>query len=469
MVFHTAEQEDAAPLPVLDPRWETPEDVRAMQSALVRPIMALCAARHRWYRRLFAERGIDPGAIRSLADLDRLPTTSKATFIENPEAFRLEPDPEAPQEYVLADVTYTAGTTSGVPTPIYQTAYDLRGVLFAQLRMAAIRGLVRGDRVVNLYPFAPYPHGGWLRPTQAAATLGAPVVAATGGAGRGRFPITRRLGEVAELTVETNPTVVWGVPSYVERVLHEIIEAGGRLPALRMLAVSGEPCPAGRRAKLIDLAESAGAGEPFVSDSLGASELQFSLVECPGGGGFHHPAPELAHIEVVDEDGRSVPDGDPGRLAYTHLDRRGTVLIRFLVGDRAVLDRSACPECGWLGGRVVRHLGREGNLIKVRGALINIDAVHAAVAALEDVLDHRLEVETREGADALIATLAVAADADRATAREEVVDRVRAATGVRPEVEFAGLDEIWTPDERMKPARFIDRRDHAGRDRSSAK
>jgi phenylacetate-coenzyme A ligase PaaK-like adenylate-forming protein len=460
MAFHRAEHETGMDTAVsMEPTWASPDDVERMQSALLQRMIRDCAVRHPWYSRLFDEHGIDPADVESVADLPALPLTSKSTFMENASAFRLEPDGGSPEDHIPADVTYTAGTSTGVPTPIYQTAYDLRGILFAQLRMAALRGLRRGDRVVNLYPLAPYPHGGWIRPTQAAATLGAPVVAATGGSDSGRFPIMRRMREVAELVVDTDPMVVWGIPSYVDRVLRHIGEQGGSVPSLRMIAVSGEPCTDARRASLIALAQVAGAADPFVSDSLGASELQFSLVECEGGRGFHNPAPELAHIEVVDDSGRPVPDGQPGRLAYTHLDRKGTVLLRFLVGDRAVLDRSACPSCGWIGGRLVSHLGREGNLIKVRGALINIDAAHAAVAESAGVVDHRIDIDTEDGMDAMTATIALAPGVDEDAAAASVVEAVRRATGVRPEVVLTGMEQIWSPDQRMKPARFVDHRE----------
>lgn len=421
-------------------------------------MVGICAERHPWYSRTFEDLTLSPGEIASLRDLDALPPTSKQTFVDNAEAFRLQPDPRSPTDGILADVTYTAGTTTGVPTPIYQTAYDLRGILFAQLRMADLRGLRRGDRVVNLYPLAPFPHGGWIRPTQAAATLGAPVVAATGGSAEGRFPVTRRFDDVVELVREVDPTVVWGVPSYVDRVIRHLVQRGGRLPSLRMMAVSGEPCDDRRRASLIELARRGGAEEPFVSDSLGASELQFSFVECPGGGGFHNPAPELGYVEVIDEHDRAVPDGQPGRLAYTHLDRRGTVLLRFLVGDRAVLDRSPCPHCGWKGGRIVEHLGREGGFVKIRGNLVNIEAVHTAIGHTEGIADHRVEVVARDGLDAMIVTVAPEPADEVRDVHSAVVDAVRRATGVRPDVVTAELEDIWSPDERMKPVRFIDHR-----------
>jgi phenylacetate-coenzyme A ligase PaaK-like adenylate-forming protein len=166
----------------------------------------------------------------------------------------------------------------------------------------------------------------------------------------------------------------------------------------------------------------------------------------------------LAHIDVVDDSGTPVPDGQPGRLTYTHLDRTGTVLLRFLVGDRAVLDRSPCPNCGWAGGRVVEHLGRDGNLRKIRGALVNIDAVHRAIEASGGVASHRLEVDVVDGVDSLKAYVATSAPVDEPAVVASVVEAVRRATGVRPLVILSTLDEIWSPDERMKPSRFIDHR-----------
>ena len=451
----------------LEPQWRSADDIEQMQLELLQSMIDACALRHPWYSKVFAECGIRGADLERLEDLERVPLTTKQTFIDNADQFRLEADPARSEDYVLADVTYTAGTSTGMPTPIFQTSYDLRAVLFAQRRMMTIRGVTRRDRVMNLYPLAPFPHGGWIRPTQAAASLGAPVVAATGGSRHHRFPVTRTMSEIIDLVVDTNPTIVWGVPSYVERVLSHVVEGKRSLPALRMIAVSGEPCSEARRNSMIELARKAGARSPLVSDSLGASELQFSLVECPGGRGFHHPAPELAHVDVVDDAGSSVADGTPGRLVYTHLDRTGTVLLRFLVGDRAVLDRSPCPTCGWAGGRVTEHLGREGNLRKIRGALVNIDAVHHAIESSEGVVGHRLELTLESGMDRLQAFVATDSASDDAAVVASVVDSVRRATGVRLEVTIAAREEIWSPDEELKPARFRDIRAREADGRSS--
>ena len=66
-----------------------------------------------------------------------------------------------------------------------------------------------------------------------------------------------------------------------------------------------------------------------------------------------------------------LPDGERGALAVTHLNRRGTVLVRFLVGDIVAVERGACPHCGRFGDRIVGPVVRTRDLVKVKGMLIN--------------------------------------------------------------------------------------------------
>src|SRR4030067_762472 len=78
----------------------------------------------------------------------------------------------------------------------------------------------------------------------------------------------------------------------------------------------------------------------------GASEIG-ALAQCREGADWHNPLPETLYNEVVVPDtGEPLPDGERGPLAITHLDRRGTILVRYLVGDRVSLTHEPCPHCG---------------------------------------------------------------------------------------------------------------------------
>ena len=70
----------------------------------------------------------------------------KQDYIADPEAFRLRPDDLpadfATEERVLWDVAYTTGTTSGKPSPFYNTAHDAYAIWDQARRCNEAEGLV---------------------------------------------------------------------------------------------------------------------------------------------------------------------------------------------------------------------------------------------------------------------------------------------------------------------------------------
>ena len=108
--------------------------------------------------------------------MQKLPVTTKQDYLSNPEAFRLTPLPEfLPQERNLWDVTYTTGTTTGIPAPLFNTTYDYLACLEQFKRFASIVGMTEQDTVVNLYPLTPFPHLVYRLP-YAVMAIGAAVI-----------------------------------------------------------------------------------------------------------------------------------------------------------------------------------------------------------------------------------------------------------------------------------------------------
>ena len=58
------------------------------------------------------------------------------------------------------------------------------------------------------------------------------------------------------------------------------------------------------------------------------------LTECSEGRGGH-PNPELAIVEILDENGMPVADGEIGEVAVTTLGVEGMPLLRYKTGDLA--------------------------------------------------------------------------------------------------------------------------------------
>ena len=101
--------------------WADPKNVRLFQERILRQNLSRIANQHPVYSRIIRENNLDITSISTFNDLNRIfPITTKESFLSNPTDFVLNPDSQNPKDYLVWDVTYTAGT-SGQPAPVYQT------------------------------------------------------------------------------------------------------------------------------------------------------------------------------------------------------------------------------------------------------------------------------------------------------------------------------------------------------------
>jgi phenylacetate-CoA ligase len=167
---------------------------------------------------------------------------------------------------------------------------------------------------------------------------------------------------------------------------------------------------------------------------------------------------------VDPETGRPVPAGERGHLAITHLDRRGTVLLRYMVGDIVSIARDACPHCGRGGERLVGPVVRTKDLLKVKGMLINPAALLERLQAMVGVEEFQVVVDRADPADVfsmdeLVVRIAPRAGAPQDTVAQEVAAATQATVGVRPRVVLEGRQAIYDG-QQAKAVRFVDRRTH---------
>jgi len=171
--------------------------------------------------------------------------------------------------------------------------------------------------------------------------------------------------------------------------------------------------------------------------------------------------PEQFCFEIVDPETHApVPDGTPGLILLTHLHRRGTVLVRYAIGDITVRDRSPCPGCGRLTDRFVAMPYRADDLVKLKGMLVNPALAVAAVEGDADVVDFQLLAEKADPTAALsmdVLRLRVAARSGAAAdLGTRLAERVKRAVGVTPAVELVDAAALQTS--AWKAKRFVDLR-----------
>ncbi len=435
---------------------DLPQDwprIRAARQAALAETLDLAATRHPLTRRKLAEAGLQRSDLVTPEDLHRLPVTTKAELMAAPQDARLDLEgADVPEEARIPwDTMYTTGSTSR-PTPFVSTTSDFWDILFLQRRMLRIRGVTEQDRIANLFPLTTHPHGAFIRVLHAAAALHIPVVSALPGNPGPGFAVGQELDGVVDTLVRTRPTILWGVPSYMRRVIARAVQRGLALPELRLVFVTGEAVSGAARADLVARLAEVGALEADVSVSYGMTEIQGGLVECAPGSGLHNPHPEAIAIDVVHPDTHApLPDGEEGLILVSHMRRRGTLLLRYAVGDLGVRSTEPCPHCGGVTERILGTPRRADDLAKLRGMLVNPALAIAAVEAVRGVRDFAFEV-SREGPlgmDAFL--LRIVADPG---IEDALAAAVKQAIGVTPRVERVA--EL--PAAGWKAKRWVDQR-----------
>lgn len=449
-------------------------DIDSVRDRRLRRTLDAVATAHPFYRKRFRDLGISPSDIGSVEALAALPTTTKNDYIADPNAFRLlSADlPEADysvEERVLWDIAYTTGTTSGRPSPFYNTTHDAYAILDQARRCNEAEGLRAGDRVANLYPMAGFPTGAFLSVVRSTMIAGYPVVHGLTGSANSEFKVRNSLVEALEKVQALRPTVLWGVPSFVRRFIAEARERGADFSDVRMVLTSGEPVSAALRKEFRENLAGMGAGKVEIRARYACTEMQGGFVQCAEHAAPQNVVPDLYYLEVVDPDtGHRLDDGEEGMLAITHLHRRGTVLLRYLVGDVVTLSREPCPICGRIGERVVATPRRVGNLVKCRGMLVNTDVILDTLSSLEGVGEFQL-VFRREDRPGAMDQMLVRIEFDEAegsgrwtrqSLAEEITRRVREGVSLRPEVEFETRGTLYDHERSIKAKRIIDERKH---------
>jgi len=363
------------------------------------------------YQRVFKERGLTANDIQTVADLRKLPFTSKEDLLPTPENprrtldFVLKPDPKIlsrrpsvilrallhGREHVRAELdrewrpTFMTSTTgrSTEPVPFLYTQHDIAHLALGSGRIVEIGGVKPDERMVNMFPFAPHLafwymyYSGIDRNIFALATGGGKVMGTEG-----------NLRAVLKL----KPQVLVAMPTFLYHVLQQAVEQNLRLEGIRLLVLGGDKVPDGTRRKLGALCAQVGSPDVKIMATYGFTEAKFAWTECPITPGTPPPGYHLyadqGIIEIINpETGEVMPDGEGGEIVWTPLDQRGTVVLRYRTGDRCEhgITWEPCPCCGRRMPRLVGKISRVSDVHalrfqKIKGTIVDFNE-------LERVLD----------------------------------------------------------------------------------
>ncbi|MEZ4601627.1 MAG: AMP-binding protein [Syntrophotaleaceae bacterium] len=327
-------------------------EINATQNELLRNHIAYLSAHSPFYRKRFAETGVNPAGIRTLEDIGLLPLTDKADLASCNEEFLCVDRRE------IVDLCLTSGTT-GRPVALAQTALDLERLAFNEELSFRCIGITAADRVLIAAAMDRCFMAG-LAYFLGLVRIGAQAI--RGG--------SSSVPALMELLNAHHPTAIVGVPTLLLR-LAESLQDEGLDPVslgIRRLICIGEPL------RLADLSLSV-SGKRLqalwgaeVFGTYASTEMATAFTDCSFGRGGHLQ-PELMVVEIIDEEGRPLPPGIPGEVVATPLQVTGMPLLRFRTGDIAALYREPC-SCGRNSWRLGPIIGRRAQMLKYRGTTV---------------------------------------------------------------------------------------------------
>ena len=416
------------------------DSIRKLQETRLSEHLVYCSNNSPYYTRIFRDNGIDPDQI-TLDSLSMLPLTGKYDLEESNDEFC------AVDNEKIVDIVLSSGST-GKPTRMMYSEYDLQRLAYNEEKAFAGCGVTAGDKVLLTCTIDRCFVAGL------AYFLGVQAVGAA--AIRNGY---NTLESQKEIIKQMDPSVIVGVPTFMRKLALYMNEAGidPADTSVSRLVCIGEPL----RDRQLDLL---GVGTDLESlwnakvfSTYASSEIVTTFCECSAQQGGHlHP--DLAIVEIVDEDGNPQPSGTVGEVVVTPLIVEGMPLVRFKTGDVSFLIDEPCL-CGRNSIRLGPILGRKKQMLKVRGTTLYPQAVFSALDELDWVSEYYITVTSEsEFSDNIEVCVAVKDDSCTCEMiQEKLGARLRLKPMVKIIAEEAVRRQVFTPKSR-KPVRLIDKR-----------
>ena len=424
------------------------DEMRARQEALFDRLLQR-AWSMAFYRRLWGRQGIEPGDIRGLDDLPKLPTFEKADVVES---IRLAPpfgdfaglDSYAPHDRPPVIFHTTSGTT-GRPQPLLfgPKSREVQNLLLG--RLYRLQGLRADDVAHSVYGHGMINGGHYIREAVTHWTGATFMSAGTG--------IETRSAHQVHLMRDFGATAILGFADYVKKLAETAAAEGLRIGEdIRIRMISGQ---FGRENKD---AVSALWGGAACYDWYGVGDTGVIAGEGPDQDGLY--IFEDAHVvEVCDIDtGAPLPAGESGDLVVTCLFKDDVYpIIRFNTHDVTRV-RMGASALGFNLARMEGFLGRSDNMVKLRGINVFPQAIGPIMAEIDGFLGEYVcrAVRDANGREELI-VIAECVGGDPDAYRE----LLRRRLGVEVQVQLVGKGDTATQtqlESRQKPIRLIDER-----------
>lgn len=412
------------------------------QSEDLKALLAYLHKNSPFYQEFFKKHHIDTKGIKSVADLSKIPTTTKDDLQQHNDDFLCVPRNR------VAEYTSTSGTL-GSPVTIAMTESDLQ-------RLAT-----------NEYNSFLCADGSPDDTYQLMLTLDRQFMA-----GIAYYMGIRKIGAglirlgpgVPSMQWETilklKPTAIVAVPSFILKLIQYAKEAGIDInkTSVKKAVCIGENIRNSDFSLNILGKKITDAWHIKLYSTYASTEMQTAFTECGQGRGGHYQ-PDLLIVELLDENNQQVPPSTPGEVTITTLGVEGMPLLRYKTGDICMYDDTPCA-CGRKTLRLTPLMGRKKQMIKFKGTTLYPPALFDLLNEMDEVKDFVIEVYADEiGLDQVLLYLVPAEES------EECDHRIRAYLQARlrvsPQIKYVtaeAIQKMQFNEASRKTIKFIDKR-----------
>lgn len=429
----------------LSPR---PGDLEPIETAPVEQLRDLQLDRLRWsvrhaydnvshYRSSFDAAGVHPDDVKCLADIAKLPFTTKADLRESYPFGMFA----VPRERV-ARVHASSGTT-GRPTVVGYTRDDLDTWAAVVARSIRAAGGRAGHLLHNAYGYGLFTGG--LGAHAGAERLGCTVVPVSGG-------MTERQ---VQLIQDFRPDIITVTPSYMLSIIDEMERQGidPRETSLKVGIFGAEPWTNDMRRDMEERLDMHAVDIYGLSEVIGPG-VASECVETKDGLTVWE---DHFYPEVVDPDTlEPVPDGEEGELVFTSLTKHAMPIIRYRTRDLTRL----LPGTARTMRRIEKITGRTDDMIILRGVNLFPTQIEELILRTPSLSPHFQCVLSRSGnldeLTVLVERREAVADDGVAQAEAHLARMVKESIGVTVAVEVVPPGAVERSAGKMR--RIVDQR-----------
>jgi len=349
------------------------DELTSLQSARLVKMVKRVYHNVEFYRKKMQALGIEPGDIRGIEDLNKLPYTTKDDLRDN-YPFGLFAVPQSEVVRIHA----SSGTT-GKATIVGYTRRDIEIWQECVARVLTMAGVHKNDKIQIAYGYGLFTGG--LGVHYGAENLGATVVPNSTGN-------TKKLVTMME---DFGVNAIACTPSYLLHIA-ETLEEMNLVDKVQLRAAicGAEPWTENMRKEI------EARLHITAHDIYGLSEVMGPGVaaDCKCHNGLHvyedHFVPEIIDPKTL----QPVASGETGELVFTTVTKEALPLIRYRTKDLTSINYDKC-ECGRTLARISRFKGRSDDMLIIRGVNVFPSQIESALLEIGETSPHYLMVVDR--------------------------------------------------------------------------